>query len=127
MPSTIANLFRSLLGIGTPPVEPDGFGQSTIDDLRFTLRFRRCRRMAVCWRVPTTEEARAIEADPILGRFGDVTIALAEVDGRRWLVRERDWHGWPDPPRYVFFAMDGTDVWAGADFDWWPSAWQLTH
>jgi hypothetical protein len=65
----------------------------------------------------------AIEADPIVGRFGDLTIGVAEIDGRRWIVRERDWHGWPDPPRFAFFVLDQGEVWAGTDFDRWPSGW----
>jgi len=121
---TIINFLRFLFGIGTPAVDPDGFGQSAIDDLRFTLRFRRCRRIAAAWREPTAAEARAIEADALLGRFGDVTLAVADIDGRRWTVRERDWYGWPDPPRFAFFAVEGDGtVWAGADFDHWPRAW----
>jgi hypothetical protein len=114
---------RALFGIGTPPVDPDGFGQSIADDNRFLLHFRQCRRATVVWRIPTNDEARAIDADPIIGRFGDLTIGVADVDGRRWIVRERDWHGWPDPPRFVFFAMEGDKVWAGADFDRWPGSW----
>jgi hypothetical protein len=119
------DFLRSLFGIGTGDIPSDGFGQSLADDVRFALRFRKCRRRDVVWRVPTWDEGRAFDIDPIIGRFGDITIAVAEVDGRRWLVRERDWHGWPDPPRYVFFALDGSGIWAGADFDGWPKPWRL--
>ena len=59
----------------------------------------------------------------MVGRFGDETIGVAEVDGRRWIVRERVWFGWPDPRQFVFFALEGRKVWAGADFDGWPRAW----
>jgi len=92
--------------------------------VRFALRFRRCYRLSADWRAPTGAEARQIETHPIVGRFGDVTLMLADVDRRLWILRERDWHGWPDPPRYVFFALDSDDViWAARDFDGWPSAW----
>ncbi|WP_288411358.1 hypothetical protein [uncultured Sphingomonas sp.] len=116
-------LFGRLPRRSRPPVEPDGFGQSLRDDLRFWHRFRRARSRAVAWCVPTDAERKAIEAHPILGRFGDDTIAVAEVDGERWTVRERVWHGWPDPPRYVFFATAGNTIRAAADFADWPPRW----
>jgi hypothetical protein len=115
--------FGRLFGRKTDPTPPDGFGQSLLDDLRFATRFRRCRKIEVAWRRPDDDEAKAIEADPIVGRFGDLTIGVAEIDGRRWIVRERDWHGWPDPPRFAFFVLDQGEVWAGTDFDRWPSGW----
>jgi hypothetical protein len=110
--------------LGPDPDPHAGFGQGVVDDLRFMWRFQRRRRRSVEWRIPTQVEARSIENDAVLGRFGDMTIAISEMDGRRWIVRERDWHGWPDPPRYVFFALDPNGaVWAARDFDWWPRAW----
>ena len=115
---------RAWFGRGDDDIAPDGFGQSLADDLRFLHRFRQCRRRVIRWRTPTADEHAAIDADLVLGRFGDDTIALAEVDGRRWIVRERVWHGWPDPPEFAFFAVepDGT-IWVGADFDRWPAVW----
>jgi hypothetical protein len=116
---------RALLHRDEPGIDPDGFGQSLADDLRFLHRFRRCRRRAVTWRTPTADERAAIDGDPVIGRFGDDTVALAQVDGRRWIVRDRVWHGWPDPPQFAFFAVepDGA-IWAGADFDRWPAVWR---
>lgn len=121
-------MIRPVLGflraIVLGPEKTEGFGQSMADDIRFVLRFRRCRRVAAHWHAPSQEDARLIEADALLGRFGDVTIAVADVAGRRWIVRERDWHGWPDPPRYVFFAQnEDRSVWVARDFDQWPRAW----
>ena len=43
--------------------------------------------------------------------------------GRRWVVRDRMWFGWPDPPEFVAIAFDGDEVWAAADFDNWPRKW----
>ncbi|AYJ87946.1 hypothetical protein D3Y57_12055 [Sphingomonas paeninsulae] len=116
--------FLRYVALGPAPDPHVDFGQSMGEDIRFMWRFRRCRRLSVEWRTPTQEEVSQIAADAILARFGDVTIAVGEVDGRRWIVRERDWHGWPDPPRYVFFAVDQSGaVWAARDFDWWPRGW----
>ena len=102
---------------------PDGFGQTLAEDLRFLARFRRCRRRATSWREPSAEERRGHDAHRVLGRFGDYSIATATMDGELWLVRERDWHGWPDPPRYAFFALAGDDIRVAADFDYRPIAW----
>ena len=88
------------------------------------MRFRRCRKVPVVGRKPSWEQAREDDKHPLLGRFGDDSFAEVIVDGRRWLVRERDWHGWPDPPRYAFFAMEEDNVWCGAEIDYWPDLWQ---
>ena len=105
-------------------VPGDGFGQSLLDDARFVWRFRACRRRAVEWRKPDDATRAFYDGHALIGRFGDGTLAVAEVDGRTWIVRERDWHGWPDPPRFVFFALepDGR-VWCARDFHVWPQAW----
>jgi hypothetical protein len=120
-----AGFLTSTLGFASGGPEQDGLGQTVLDDLRFVARFRRCSRMAVTWHVPSEAEARSDDEHGTIGRFGDETIAVAHVDGRRWIVRERDWHGWPDPPRYVFFAEEGKTIWAARDFNKWPRRWRL--
>ncbi|KQM61467.1 MULTISPECIES: hypothetical protein [unclassified Sphingomonas] len=112
-------LFRQ----SSKPVQTDGFGQSLLDDLLWIGRVRRYRQMAMTWRKPTADEEVAIVADPLLGRFGDDTIGLAEINGLRCIVRDHDWFGWPDPPRFVFFALAGNRVVAAAGFHDWPSCW----
>ena len=102
----------------------EGVGQSLFDDLRFLWRFLGCRKRAVTWRAPDAAERKHYDTHPLFGRFGDETIAIAGDDGRRWIVRERDWHGWPDPPRYVFFAIEPDGgIWSAADFHHWPQTW----
>ena len=108
----------------TPAGEPDGFGQSLIDDAKFVLRFRACRSRDVVWRTPTDSEQAHWAGHPIAGRFGDDTLAVCEIDGRSWVVRERLFHGWPDPPRFAFFALeDDGRVWCARDFTQWPPRW----
>ncbi len=114
---------RFLFGIGVP-TPPDGFGQGRADDLRFARHFRRARRIEVAWRRPTAAEVLAIEADPIMGGFGDNTVAVANVGAEYWVVRDRMWFGWPDPPEFVFFAWRGTVIEAAKDFDRWPACWK---
>lgn len=103
--------------------DTDGFGQSLFEDVRFLVRFRRCRSRLTVWDQPSSDEAALIDAHPIMSRFGDDTIAIAQVDGARWLVREHDFYGWPDPARYVFFASDGDRITVAAGFNQWPKAW----
>lgn len=112
---------------GLPSAPRDGFGQGIADDLRFLLRFRRCRHTPAAWGAPSPDEARHYDGHPVLGRFADATLAVTRVGGRLWVVRERDYFGWPDPPRFAFFALDpnGGRVWAAADFGNWPDPWTL--
>lgn len=110
-----------------PALDQDGFGQSLFQDLQFFWRFLDCRKRAMVWRAPSTDERAHFDTHPLIGRFGDDTVAIASCGGRQWIVRERDWNGWPDPPRYVFFAIepDGR-VWSARDFHVWPQKWALS-
>ena len=101
----------------------DGFGQSLADDLRFLWRLRQLRRQALSWRRPTVEEERRADTHPVIGRFGDGTHAVRDGDGRWFVVRDRMWHGWPDPPEFALFVLDGDAIWCAADFDGWPGRW----
>ncbi|WAJ28279.1 hypothetical protein [Antarcticirhabdus aurantiaca] len=99
-------------------------GQSLCDDLRWARRFRQVRRLPVPWRSPTPQERRSICAHPTFGRFADDAVALADWGERRWIVMERTWSGWPDPPTYALFVLEGEAIWLARDFDGWPSAWR---
>lgn len=123
----MSDLVQQLLGYDAGKVRLEGFGQSALDDLRFFFRFRQCRRLAVTWRKPSHDEAQTLLADPFLGRFADEVCGLAAVAGRSWIVLERDWHGWPDPPQYAFFAIASGKIWVAADFHNWPRSWTLPH
>ena len=104
--------------------DDDGFGQSPFEDLRFLWRFRGCRRRASAWRAADAAERAHYDAHTLFGRFGNHTNAVTEVDSRRWVARERDWHGWPDAPHFAFFAIEAGDrIWCAADFHHWPQAW----
>jgi len=104
----------------------DGVGQSLLEDVRYIWRFMGCWQRTIVWRAPDVAERKRYDEHPLFGRFGDDTIAIADIDGRRWIVRERLFYGWPDPPRYVFFALEAADrIWSGADFHQWPRAWTM--
>jgi hypothetical protein len=102
---------------------PEGLGQSWWRDLLWWWRFRQSRRIAISWFKPMAPDADRIERHPQIRRFGDITIAIAQFDGKQWIARERDWFGWPDPPRYVVFALQGETIWMARDFDRWPLSW----
>ena len=109
---------RWLLG----PETGEGFGQSVLDDLLYWWRYRACRRRFVRWRQPTAAEAARWDAHPVVGRFAD-SYAVACVDGQDWVLRDRIWSGWPDPPEFAFFVLDTEAIRVAIDFDGWPSAW----
>jgi hypothetical protein len=120
----IFGFLADLFGLRPDPY-PDGFGQTMIEDIRYYLRFRKCRQMQVRWRRPLPDEVATWNAHLLVSRFADDLLGLAEVDGRAWIVKDRMRSGWPDPPEYCFFVMDGHQVWAVADFDRWPKNWML--
>jgi hypothetical protein len=107
--------------------EQAAFGQSLADDLRFLARFLRCRQTIVDWRAPSPAELLTVEEHATISCFGDNTVAVAHVEGRQWIVRERDWFGWPDAPRYALFILDDGLIWTARDFNTWPTTWHLLH
>ncbi|WOS64693.1 hypothetical protein [Sinorhizobium fredii] len=108
----------------TMALEADGLGQGFWEELRWFWRFRRSRRVPVPWRRPRTTDRDWIERHTQMRRFGDTTVAVAWLDGRRWIVKERFWFGWPDPPRYVMFVLESETVWMAKDFNRWPPQWR---
>jgi hypothetical protein len=49
-----------------------------------------------------------------------------EADRLLWVAGERDWHGWPDPPRFVVVGFDAVGkVRAADDLNDWPRRWRL--
>ncbi len=116
-------LRRKGLGEGEELGGEDGLGQSLAEEWRWWRRFRRARRSPLRWRAPSVEENRKILMHPTMKRFADTAVALAEGNGRQWIVLERDWHGWPDPERYVLFVLENEEVWLARTFARWPGAW----
>lgn len=102
----------------------DGIGQSLLKDIVWQWRFWRSRRADIPWQRPTAQDERRFAAFPALGRFGDFTIAAADFELKHWVVRERAWSGWPDPPTFVVFALKDETVWMARDFEDWPPGWR---
>lgn len=100
-----------------------------IRDARWRIGFRRRRRLEAALRKPSPEERKRWDADPRFEPHTDGIEWLGERGGETgretWLIGERLWHGWPDPPQWAFWALDETGaVVCAADFDDWPSAWR---
>jgi hypothetical protein len=65
--------------------------------------------------------AHAAHAFKELGVDPEVSV---ETDGLLWVAGERDWHGWPDPPRFVIVGFDAAGmIKAADDLDAWPQRW----
>ncbi len=107
-----------------PKQDFDGLNQSWFTEILWSFRFRQCRRRVIQWRLDAEAFERAVTVLPRLGDFGDRTYATAQVSGQTWIVRERFFHGWPDPPRFAFFSLEDNRLWAAADFADWPVAWR---
>lgn len=106
----------------------DGFGQSLWDQQRFFWRNFHDRRMTITWRKPTQMERTLYDGHAIISRFGDETHAIADIDGRVGVIRERDFHGWPDPPRWVVFVLEADGrIWTAADYNQLPRRWNLNN
>ena len=121
---TVYKFLKAALGFAEhSDTQQDGFGQSTMDDLRFQRPFRTLKKQQTVWRRPTSDEEQFYDQHPLFGRFADDTCAIAQIGDETWIVRERIWHGWPDPERYAFFAFAGDEIRCAADFDYWPRVW----
>ena len=76
----------------------------------------------MAWRPPTISDKSRFGA--FADAFADVFHAIAESAGEVWLLYERDWFGFPDPPRYVVVALsaDGAVI-AADELNTLPRAW----
>ena len=78
------------------------------------------------WRLPTQVELDAFATHRRLSDLADFLIAVADVGEEAWLLMERVCAGFPDPPRFCFFAYrsDGRTV-CEADLDRPSPLWSL--
>ena len=84
--------------------------------------------IAADWRLPTTTERSAFSAHRRLSKVADSLIAAADVSGESWILLERDWSGFPDPPPFAFFAYrsNGETI-CEADLDQPSPLWRLPN
>ena len=61
---------------------------------------------------------------PELRDMADRVVAMAQDFGREYWVMQNEWHGFPDPPEFVFVAFaDGGKIVGLGYFDDWPATW----
>jgi hypothetical protein len=118
--------FLKFLWRGSEQDEAGGLGQSFADEWRWRRKFIELKKQTICWRRATPDEQKEHDVHGVVARFGDMTYAVATLDGRKLIVRERLWNDFPDPPEFApfVFCEDGA-LWCAYDFDWWPKTWQL--
>ena len=120
----ILRLFEAGLARPEPIGQDDGLGQSSVTDLKWIKRFKEVSRRNIAWRTPIASDIARFEAFQELQKFGDFLVAAADTAAQHLFVVERIWNGWPDPPRFAFFAISGDHtIWAAADFHRWPRRW----
>ena len=78
------------------------------------------------WRLPSKRELRAFKEHHRLRDMADDLIAAADIHDESWILLERMWSGFPDPPPFVFIAFrsNGSQVCA-ADLDGLSPSWRL--
>ena len=78
------------------------------------------------WRLPTKAEHEAFSAHRRLSKVADALIAAADIGEESWILLERDWAGFPDPPAFAFFAYRSNgDTICEADLDHPSPLWRL--
>ena len=93
----------------------------TITDL---FRIAARKRRAVWWRHPDPEERARF--GPVVELFADALDAIATPADETWLIGERVWCGFPDPPCYLVVFLDAEGrVIAAADLDRLPRGWTM--
>ena|GEM_PF-6795005 len=78
------------------------------------------------WRRPSAAEADAFAKHRVLPELADVLIAAADPGDESWILLERDWFGFPDPPRFEFivYRADGATL-CQASLDRLPPSWRM--
>jgi len=88
--------------------------------------FRARKKRQVAWRNATPQERDWLKGQPELEPLGDFLLLAPSVEDELWLLIERIWNGWPDPPMYAFLAYDQDyRLILGKDFDVLPRTWTL--
>lgn len=82
--------------------------------------------LEVNWRLPTDTEQTEFSRHRRLSEYADWLIAAADVGPESWILMERTWSGFPDPPPFAFFAYgaDGKTI-CEADLNAPSPRWRL--
>lgn len=122
MTGWFAELWRAVWG--SADATDDGYGQSWLDELRASVRFRALKKQRLAWRPPGDWPGDAMTDFPLLAKFGDGIVAYWREGDEDWFIIDRIWHGWPDPPEFAFLAFDAQRrIVTACDFNDWPATW----
>ena len=110
----------------TLPTKPLSLKTSLTHGVRHWRGFRVRAKRATVWRQANPEEHSWFKAQPELETLGDFLLLAPDIKDELWLLIERVWNGFPDPPEYAFLAfdLDGQLIIA-KDFDHLPRTWTL--
>jgi hypothetical protein len=105
-------------------IEKDPFNRGFFALNLHMLRAWRLRIREVQWKETRPADLPPAVASAFKELLGVTPEVSAETDGLLWVAGERDWHGWPDPPRFVIVGFDpGGKVKAADDLHTWPKTW----
>ena len=78
----------------------------------------------IAWEPAGPKDQIVFKSNPDLANMGDNMCAIAHTDAGTCWVLQNDWHGFPDPPEFLFVAFRGQgEVSALKYFDDWPANW----
>ena len=86
---------------------------------------RKHKKRSITWRSAEPAEYEWFKTQPNIEALGDFLYVAPDEDDL-WLLIERTWHGWPDPPRFACLAFDVSGkLIVGGDFEVVPATWTL--
>ena len=110
----------------TLPTKPLSLDLSLTRKLKLEKAFRERTARAAAWRGASPAEYGWLKTQPELEQFGEFLFLASDIEDELWLLIERTWHGFPDPPQYAFFAFGADDkLIVGMDLDDLPEAWVM--
>jgi len=108
------------------PAKPLSLDLSLTRKLKLGKAFQKRAARAAAWRQANPDEHSWLKSQTELEQFGDFLFLTSNIEDELWLLIERTWHGFPDPPQYAFFAF-GLDhrLIVAKDLDDLPTAWAM--
>ena len=108
------------------PTKPLSLKTSLTHGVRHWRGFRVRAKRATVWRQASPEEHAWLKTQPELETLGDFLWLAPDIEDELWLLIERVWNGFPDPPKYAFLAFDlGGALMIAKDFDHLSTGWTL--
>ena len=110
----------------TLPTKPLSLKLSLLRGVRYWGGFRMRAKRATAWQQASPAELEWLKGQPVLERLGDFLFLAPTVEDELWLLVERTWNGFPDPPKFAFLAYDlGDELILAKDFYHLPARWTL--